>query len=315
MSSLLRLALVGLLAVLVAGCSVDTTVEVVVREDGSGVVRVRVVADAEAVKAVEAGGATIDAAVRLGDLEGGGWTVGTWDKADDGSASLVLSHPFDNVSEVAGIFSQASGDGGPFHDVQASRERGLLATEYSVTGEVDLENVETGVAGDEELVQSLAAQGVNVAAIDQQLLASLQSSFSLELVVKLPNEKPATITATPGKVTPIDATASVRNTQRMILLIAAAGFALLAVVVWIRGGRRRRRRGRGAPPRPPSAPSGRARSRPASGPAPGRPASGPASGRPASPPPPPPRPTRRPGPGSQPHRAPRPPGPQPDWRP
>lgn len=304
MSSLLRLALVGLLAVLVAGCSVDTTVEVVVREDGSGVVRVRVVADAEAVKAVEAGGATIDAAVRLGDLEGGGWTVGTWDKADDGSASLVLSHPFDNVSEVAGIFSQASGDGGPFHDVQASRERGLLATEYSVTGEVDLENVETGVAGDEELVQSLAAQGVDVAAIDQQLLASLQSSFSLELVVKLPNEKPATITATPGKVTPIDATASVRNTQRMILLIAAAGFALLAVVVWIRGGRRRRRRGRSAPPRPPSAPSG-------------RPASGrPASGRPAPPPqPPPPRPTRRPGPGSQPHRAPRPPGPPPDWRP
>lgn len=300
-----RLLALLLLLVLASACSVDTTVEVVVREDGSGIVRVRVVADAEAVKAIEAGGATIDAAVRLTDLENGGWRVGTWEKADDGSASLVLSHPFDNVSEVAGIFAQASGDGGPLHDVQASRARGLLATEYSVTGQADLENVETGVAGDEELVQALAAQGVDVNVIDQQLLASLQSSFSLELVVKLPGEKPVTITATPGKVTKIDATTSVRDTQRMLFLIAAAGFALLAVVLWIRGGRRRRRRGggrgRGAPPRRPAAPA-RTRAPAPRGPAPRGPA--PRGPRPPQAVPRPP-----------PRRAPRPPGGQPDWRP
>lgn len=319
MSAIRRLALVGLLAAMVAGCSVDTTVEVVVREDGSGIVRVRVVADAEAVRAVEAGGATIDAAVRLSDLADSGWRVGAWEKADDGSASLVLSHPFDNVSEVAGIFEQASGDGGPFHDVRAARERGLLATEYSVTGTADLANVETGVAGDEELVQALAAQGVDVNVIDQQLLASLQSSFSLELVVKLPGERPKTITATPGKVTKIDATASVRDTQRMIFLIAAAGFGLLAVVLWIRGGRRRRRRrgrGRATPPRRPSAPDGAARPRPPDprGPAPRGPVPrgpvprGPAP-RPAAPGSP------RVAPRPPPRRPPRPPGAQPDWRP
>jgi hypothetical protein len=315
MSPIKRLALVALLAGLVSACSVDTTVEVVVREDGSGVVRVEVVADAEAVRAVEAGGATIDAAVRLTDLEDGGWRVGTWERAEDGSASLLLTHPFDNVAEVAGIFEQASGAGGPLHDVQASRERGLLATEYTVRGEADLANVETGVAGDQELVESLAAQGVDVTVIDQQLLASLQSSFSLELVVKLPGEQPVTITATPGEVTPIDVSASVRDTQRVIFLIAAAGFALLAVVMWIRGGRRRRRRGRGrgrpSPPRAPAAPPARARARPPQprGPAPRGPAPrGPAPRGPA------PRPQQV-APRPPPRRAPRPPGGQPDWRP
>jgi len=320
-----RLVALLLLLVLASACSVDTTVEVVVREDGSGIVRVRVVADAEAVKAVEAGGATIDAAVRLTDLESSGWRVGAWEKADDGSASLALSHPFDNVSEVAGIFEQASGDGGPLHDVRASRERGLLATEYSVTGQADLENVETGVAGDEELVQALAAQGVDVNVIDQQLLASLQSSFSLELVVKLPGEKPATITATPGKVTKIDATASVRDTQRVIFLIAAVGFALLAVLLWVRGGRRRRRRGRGrgrgTPPRRPTAPAASARTRapaprgPAPrGPAPRGPAPRPQAPRGPAPRPQAPRPPQV-APRPPPRRAPRPPGGQPDWRP
>jgi hypothetical protein len=238
-----RLLAVIAVALLAIACSVDTRVDVTVREDGSGVVRVTVVADAEAVKAVESGGVPIDQAVRLSDLEAAGWKVGAWEKAEDGSATLVLSHPFETVGEVAPILSAASGDGGPLRRLRATRERTLFATEYGLRGTADLHHVKSGVPTDPELVESLGAQGVDVNVIDRQLLAQLTSSFSLEIVAHLPGQKPITVTAAPGKVTRINAEASVRNTQRILLLIAAGGFALLAIVLWRRGRRRRRRRG------------------------------------------------------------------------
>ena len=262
-------------------------------EDGSGVVTVQMALDPEAVKAVVSGGQTIDQAVRLTDLAKSGWKIGTWDQPKDGSATLLLSHPFRNVSEVAGILRGVSGSDGPFRDLHAVRERGLLSTRYGLLGRADLRHVKTGVSTDPELVKSLTALGVNVSTLDLQLLAQVTSSFSLKIVARLPGHSPTTITARPGKITQIDATASVRNTRRVVLLIAAAGLALLSAALWIRGGRRRRRRRRGGPPqaRP---------TRPASGgPGPGRSApGGPAHGAPEPSRPGPPPPRRRP-PGSQ----------------
>lgn len=238
-----------------AGCKVDATVDVRVREDGSGVVRLTVVADAEAVRAVESGGVQLDQAVRLADLTEGGWDVEPWARVEDGSATLVLVHPFRNVSEVASIFADISGTEGPLRNLRATRERTLFATNYELSGRADLENVQTGVPADDALVQSLAAQGVDVNVIDQQLLAQLKASFTLKLVARLPGGRSITITAKPGAVTPIDATSSVRDNQRIILLVAAGVLGLLAIVLWIRGGRRRRRRPRGRrPTRPPGPP-------------------------------------------------------------
>ena len=272
-----------------------------VKEDGSGVVELTVVADAEAVRAVESGGVMLEQAVRLTDLEAAGWVVEPWVRAEDGTATLVLSNRFQNVSEVAGIFRDISGSEGPLRSVRATRELGLLATEYEVKGRADLLGVQTGVPADTALVESLAAQGVDVNVIDQQLLAQVKSSFGLEVTVHLPGEAPKTFTAVPEKAVPIDASTSVQNTQRLIFLVAALGFALLGLIVWIRGGRRRRRR-----PRP--------------GPAPRR--GGPAPATRAAPAPPPRRVPSRGGAPPPPRRAPRPqgrspgpaPGPQ-DWQP
>lgn len=254
-----RLAIVTVaLALLASACSVDAMVEVRVREDGSGVVRLTVVADAEAVRAVESGGAQLDQAVRLSDLTDAGWEVEPWTRADDGSATLVLRNPFRNVSEVAAIFRDVSGNIGPLRDLRATRDRKLVSTEYGLAGRADLENVQTGVPADEALVQSLAAQGVDVNVIDQQLLAQLQASFSLEIVARLPGSRPTTITAKPGEITRVNATSSVRDTQRIAFLGGAAVLLLLAIVLWIRGGRRRRRRP-ARPRRPTPPPRGRAR--------------------------------------------------------
>ena len=230
------------LVVVAGGCKVDATVDVRVREDGSGVVRVLVTADAEAVKAVESGGVPLEQAVRLEDLVDAGWDVGAWARAEDGSATVVFSKPFGAPEDVAHILDEVSGEDGPLRGVRAAREAGFLATEYSVRGKVDLESVKTGVPTDEELVASLTAQGVDPNVIDQQLLAQLTSSFSLKIVVRLPGHAPITVEATPAEVTTVDASSSVRNTQRIVLLIAALGFAGLAVIVWRRAARRRRRR-------------------------------------------------------------------------
>jgi hypothetical protein len=240
------------LAVLLAGCKVDATVSVVVRPDGSGVVRVTVAADAEAVKAAESGGVALEHAVRLGDLAHAGWSVGSWVKAGDGSATIVLSHPFDSVDQVAGIVAGLTGKTGPLPSLRATRDAGLFSTDYAVTGRIDTPGARAGIADDAELVAKLGALGVDVNAIDQQLRAQIQSSFTLKVVVKLPDQAAVTFAPKVGKdgsargIATVDASSSVRNTKRILFVVAAAGFAMLAILVWRRGRRRRGRTGRGA---------------------------------------------------------------------
>jgi hypothetical protein len=242
------LGLAVALAVVLAGCKVDSTVTVHVNSDGSGVVSVHVALDPAAVSAAEADGGKLEERVRLSDLTAAGWTVGTWTRAPDGSATLDLSKPFTKVSQVAGIVHELSGADGPLRDFTAARDSGLFSTDYSVRGTVDLKNLKTGVQSDPQLVQSLAAQHVDVNAIDQQLLADVQRSFTLHLVVELPGGKKITVASAAGSTRAVDVSSSVRNDDRVLYVVAAGGFLLLAVVVMLNGRRvaRRRRRRRAA---------------------------------------------------------------------
>ena len=263
-------ALLVVVIVVAAGCSVDATLDVRVRENGSGVVRLMVDADAEAVSAAESGGVPLEQAVRLDDLTDGGWEVGVWARAEDGSASIVLTRPFESPEQVEGIIREASGDSGPLR-LTASRATGFLATDYGVAGKVDLENVTTGVPTDTELLANLSAQAVDPAVIDQQLLAQLKASFGLRVVVRLPGEAPQTFAAEPGAVTPVDAVASVRNMRRLLFLGAALVLAIAAIVLWVRGGRPRPRRR----PKPPARPRPPVRPKPGPGGLEGPPRRGP----------------------------------------
>ncbi len=222
------------------------------RPNGSGVLRVVVDADASAVGAAESGGVPLEQAVRLSDLSDAGWQVGEWERAEDGSASIVLSKAFDSPDDVARIVREASGDDGPLR-LRAERSNGFLSSSYSLSGRADLEGVTTGVPTDPELLANLSAQSVDPNVIDQQLLAQVKASFELRINARLPGGKTKTIVAKPGSVTSVRASTSVRNTNRLIFLIAALGFAALAVLMWRRGGRSRGpRRGRGVgPQRPP----------------------------------------------------------------
>jgi hypothetical protein len=228
----------------VAGCKVDATVSVDVRDDGSGVVGVHVVLDADAVAAAEANGGKLEQRVRLADLSGAGWTVGAWVRRPDGSATLDLSKPFTKVGQVHGIVEELSGPGGPLRDVRVTRETKLLSTDYTVTGTVDLKGLTTGVLSDQQLVQSLTAQHVDVNAIDQQLLAEVRQSFALRLDAQLPGAKLVTVAPAAGAARTLDASTSVRNDDRVLFGAAAIGFLLLAIVVMLNGRRLKRRRRR-----------------------------------------------------------------------
>ena len=174
----LAVLLVALVALL-AGCKVDTSVTVDMHDDGSGVVNVRATLDAQAVAEAEVGGGKLEDRIRLGRprrRRAGRSRRGR--AADRARAQIELSKPFSSPDQVAGIIAEVSGPNGPVKDVAATRDHGTASTSYSVTGAVDLAAIGTGVAADQELVNSLTNAQVDVNAIDQSLLAELRESVA-----------------------------------------------------------------------------------------------------------------------------------------
>jgi hypothetical protein len=237
--SVLLVALVALLA----GCKVDTAVTIDLEEDGSGVVTVRATLDTEAVKEAEIDGGKLEDRVRLSDLSASGWTVEPWVRSAAGSAQIEMSKPFSSPDELAGIVNEISGTHGPLRDFQATRDRGAASTEYGVTGAIDLAAMSTGLGADADLVGALAAQQIDVAALDRQLLAELQNAFTVSVVVNLPDGTSTTVDGVGGKRVPVDVTSSVLDTRRLALLGLAVVLAIAAVVALMVGRGRRRARG------------------------------------------------------------------------
>ena len=243
-------ALALLLVVLLSACTVDATVTVKVRDDGSGTVSAVVTADAEAVQGAEVGGGKLEDRVRLSDLPAAGWTVEPWVRNPDGSATLTLRKPFSSVDQIPGILHELNGDRGPLQASDFTRSRSFFSTKYTATGEIDLAAIGTGISDDPELIQQLQGQGVDVAGIDAQLLDQLRRAFKVRLVVELPGREPVTFEPAAGSATSVDVSSSVQDTRRVTLVAIAGGLLVLAMIVAVwprrrtRGGRRARRRGR-----------------------------------------------------------------------
>jgi len=232
-----------------AGCKVDTTVSIDVREDGSGTVAVLVVLDADAVVEAEAGGATLEDRVRLDDLEAAGWDVSAWKRRKDGSARLRISKEFADPSDLAGVITELNGEHGPLRDVSLTRDEGLVFGSYKLRGVADLSDLATGVITDPELVAALTAEQVDLTALDQRLLDQIRESFRLRIEVGLPGKTRA-FTPKPGEKVEIATSSSRFDPSRRLLVIGAVLFGAFAVFVYLRGRHLDRRRARRR--RPPS---------------------------------------------------------------
>jgi hypothetical protein len=256
----LRLVLVALgVCLLAAACKVDTSVSIKVNKDGSGLVTVTAVLDPDAVRAAEAGGGKLEDRVRLGDLTKAGWTVQPWARAADGSAQIALSKPFTSPDQVAGIMREVSGTTGPLRDVSVTRDKGLFSTTYSATGTLNLQQLQTGLTTDPDVVAALSNQQVDVNAIDQELLADIRDAFGLKVKVELPGGT-TTINGESGKTATIDESTSVLDSKRVVLVVVAVVLVVLAILVLLWPGRRRRRHATGRGATTGTAPASRARS-------------------------------------------------------
>jgi len=237
-----RLSLVVVVcALLLAGCKVDTTMTIDVHGDGGGTVRVRVALDAEAVQNAEAGGGKLEDRVRLGDLQAAGWTVSPWRRARNGGATLTVSKEFANASELAGVVSELNGNSGPLKGVKLGRDRGVLSTDYKLSGAADLSQLTAGVAADPDLVAQLTAQRVDVAQIEQRLARQINDSFHLRVRVVLPGGTKE-IDPKPGKKVSLATSTSQLDTTRIAFLAAAVVLGVAGIVLFVRGELRSRRR-------------------------------------------------------------------------
>lgn len=235
-----RLVALLVLAIVLAGCRVDTTLTVVVHEDGSGVVRVRTTLDAEAVRQAEANGGKLEDRVRLGDLSAAGWTVAAWERKPDGTATLLLRKPFASARQLAGVVDELSGARGPVRDVALTRDSGLLTTSFDVSGVADLTQLTSGVLDDQELVARLGAERIDLPVLDQRLSQELKDSFHLKVAVQFPDGTRKELSVDPGSKARIDASSSDLDATRAGLLVTAIVLAVLAVVILVRGERSHR---------------------------------------------------------------------------
>lgn len=236
------------LAFVLAGCKVDATVTVTMEEDGSGVVALDVRLDPEAVKATEADGGTLGERVRLAGMADAGWKVGDWVRTPDGAAALRMTKPFTSPEQLAGIVAELSGTDGPLRDFRAERDRGLLGTDYEVTGAIDLAAIQTGIAADPELVGALTNQQVDVNAVDQSLLQQVRDALAVKVVIELPDGT-TTVNGVAGERIDVEADASVRDNRRIVLILVAVALLVIAVIAFF-GGSHSRRKARARAPIP-----------------------------------------------------------------
>lgn len=165
--------------VVLSSCRVDATVDIDLREDGSGSVEVTIVADAEVVAA--APGLAED--VRLDDLTASGWVADGPAPTDDGGLRLVLTHPFDTPAEATAVLAQLSDQGGPFRDLIVDQARSFARLTSSVTGTISLAEGLSSFAdaevveliGGEPYAETLAERGIPLA-----------EAFGLRLTVTAP---------------------------------------------------------------------------------------------------------------------------------
>jgi hypothetical protein len=238
-------AVVALAAVVLTGCHASATVAVRVRADGSGTVAIGVTVDHAASVALSAPG-TSTPDVPLHDLVARGWSVGPWQPADGGGATIALSKPFTGGAGLAAVLAEVDGREGALRDVHVARTRALLRDRDAVSLVADLTHINAGVSDDAALAARLRAAGVDVAALDAGLSARIKTSFDLTVLVELPDGKQTTVRVAPGQERTVSVVTTTVHSGRLAALAGAAVAALvgLALILFAGLSARRARRGR-----------------------------------------------------------------------
>ncbi len=130
----MKTVLIVMLALVCAGCRVDVAVDVVMREDGSGMVTVTAIADAEVVQKSP----NLTAELRLDDVRAAGWSVVGPTPTPTGGLQVVLTHRFETPEQGNELLAQIGGTNGPLVGVVLDKSESGSTTTYTLNGSLQV---------------------------------------------------------------------------------------------------------------------------------------------------------------------------------
>jgi hypothetical protein len=164
---------------------VHTDIGIEVKENGSGTVTVKIGLDDDAMKKAP----NFQQALKVDDLTAHGWTVTGPVKETDGFTYFSAAKPFADPDEAKKIFTEISGEKGPFRDFSISRTRSFATTKFRFAGTVDFTG---GIESfsDSELAQQLDGKpiGEDVKAIEARIGETLDNVFQIRIAVRMPGD-------------------------------------------------------------------------------------------------------------------------------
>lgn len=231
--------LVVICTIVLSACRLEITVDVAMDPDGTGIVTVDAVADAELVTRVP----DLADDLRLDDAVANGWQVEGPTPAEDGGMTIRLTHTFTSAADLASVLNSI---GPPLVDMRAARNPGE-GDEGDTTNAIDGQLLLPdgyGSFADPDLVAAVGGQPFG----DELAASGLapNEAMSVRFRVALPGEL---VSSTGSEVdggviewtAPLDGT-SERVLAQTVQRPAAAGngwarplatAALIALVVWV----------------------------------------------------------------------------------
>jgi hypothetical protein len=216
--------------VVLAGCQGKVDVVVQVQPDGSGVVRVGVGLDADAL----ARNPDLAKQVRTDDLRSAGWSVEGPNPESDGFTWWRASKSFANPQEASAVLAEVSGTGGPLASLRLQVDRSFGRTTYRADGDVDFGGGLSRFA-DPELSTILDGQPLGVAESDlaQQFGAPVDQVVSVKVSVELPGKPPLVVTPSlKGPAVPVHLRAT-RYRRASFVAVGVGAVAVLLALLWV----------------------------------------------------------------------------------
>jgi hypothetical protein len=235
------------------GCRIGIHTGVDMQRDGSGVVRVAVSFDDDALRQV--GGQ-----LQTADLQNAGWQMAGPRKESDGLTWVRASKSFANPAQGQAVAAEIGRK--LFRDLKLERHHTFFKTRTSFRWTVDFSGG-SGALSDPALEQQLAQGGADAEAIKRRVIAAADRAITTEVVAQLPGKitsnAPTHVAGgvvwrpKPGDApVTLVASSTAWNTTPLALVAAAGALALMAIVVVAVSITRRRREqgiaGRVTPP-------------------------------------------------------------------
>jgi hypothetical protein len=200
-----------------------------VQPNGSGTIRVVVIADAEIVKAAPG----LKGDIRVDDLVAAGWTVDGPRSSDDGALVLVLQHSFNGPAEATALLSQINGTRGPLHDMAVTRTGKDTNSTWKLTGRLEInggleafaDDATNTLLGGGPFSEQIAARGTDLGdAIGITFIAGLPGTVDSTtgktgagvITWRVPTDGTPTDIAT--TVTNVDVASSISRVGRVLVL-------------------------------------------------------------------------------------------------